>query len=154
MATKIKIKRNTLANIGTLDTGEPYLATDTYDLYLGTAAGNKQFIGVVTLDTRYLKLSGGTMAGDIKLGTVGNGFYVKEGTNATMGVVTLSGGTATVNTTKVTANSRIFLTVQGGTLTNVGAVYISARTAGTSFTITSLNILDSSDIAWLIIEPS
>ena len=98
--------------------------------------------------------AGDTMSGDLKLGTAGNGFYVKEGSNATMGVVTLSGGTATVSTTKVTSTSRILLTTQGGTLTNVGATYISARTPATSFVITSLNILDSSDVAWLIVEPA
>ncbi len=91
---------------------------------------------------------------DVKLGTAGNGLYVKEGTNATMGLATLVGGTVTVSTTKVTANSRIFLTVQGGTLTNVGDVYVSARTAATSFTITSLNVLDASDVGWIIIEPA
>jgi hypothetical protein len=91
---------------------------------------------------------------DFLLNTVGNGLYIKEGTNATMGTATLSAGTATVSTTKVTANSRIFLTVDGGTLTNVGAPYISARTAGTSFVITSTNILDASNVAWVIIEPS
>ena len=92
--------------------------------------------------------------GDIALETAGNGLYVKEGTNATMGTATLSAGTVVVSTTKVTANSRIFLTTQGGTLTNVGAPYISARTAGTSFTITSTNILDASNVAWVIIEPA
>lgn len=91
---------------------------------------------------------------NLKLGTAGNGLYVKEGTNATMGTATLVAGTVVVNTTKVTANSRIFLEVNGGTLTNVGAVYVSARTAGTSFTITSLNILDASNVAWVLLEPS
>lgn len=90
--------------------------------------------------------------GDIKLNTAGNGLYIKGGTNATMGVVTLVLGVATVSTTKVTANSRIFLTTQGGTLTNVAAHYVSARTAGTSFVITSMNLLDVSDVAWIIIE--
>ena len=69
-----------------------------------------------------------------------------------MGIVTLVGGTATVATTAALTNSRIFLTVQGGTLTNVGDVYISSRVNATSFTITSLNILDTSDVAWLILD--
>jgi hypothetical protein len=98
--------------------------------------------------------AGDTMTGNLKLGTAGNGLYVKEGTNSTMGVVTLVLGVATVSTTKVTANSRIFLTTQGGTLTNVASVYISARTPGTSFTITSMNLLDTSDVGWLIVEPA
>lgn len=86
------------------------------------------------------------------LNPVGSGIAIKEGTNATMGAVTLSAGTATVATTKVSANSRIFLTTQspGGT---VGFVYVSARTAGTSFTITSSSSTDTSVVAWLIIEP-
>jgi hypothetical protein len=88
------------------------------------------------------------------LNTVGAGLKIKEGTNAAMGTATLVGGTVTVSTTKVTANSRIFLTVNGGTLTNVGSPYISARTAGTSFTITSTNASDASNVAWIIIEPN
>lgn len=95
-----------------------------------------------------------TLVNNLKLGTAGAGVYIKEGSNATMGTATLTAGTVTVSTTKVTANSRIFLTVNGGTLTNVGAQYISARTAGTSFVITSLNILDSSNVAWIIVEPA
>lgn len=89
--------------------------------------------------------------GDIKL-SLGTGIKVVEGTNATMGTAVLVAGTVTVNTTSVTANSRIFLMPQtfGGT---AGLLNISARVAGTSFTITSLNVLDTSTIAWLIVEP-
>ena len=103
-----------------------------------------------------LRASGGSsnFTTDIKLNNVGTGLFIKEGTNATMGTATLTAGTVTVSTTKVTANSRIYLTVNGGTLTNVGAVYISARSAGTSFTISSMNILDASDVAWVIVEPN
>ena len=93
------------------------------------------------------------LSGNHKLPTVGDGFYVKEGTNATMGRAVLVAGTVVVNTTKVTATSEIFLTnnVNGGTL---GSVSVSARTAGTSFTITSTNVLDTSTISWIIIEPA
>lgn len=92
------------------------------------------------------------VAGNILLTTAGNGLKIKEGTNATMGVATLVAGTVTVNTTKVTANSRIFITnnTPGGT---VGFIHVSARTAATSFTITSSDALDTSNIAWIIIEP-
>lgn len=95
-----------------------------------------------------------TNAGDAKLNTVGGGLYVKEGSNATMGTGTLSGGTLVVSTTKVTANSRIFLADQGGTVTNIGSLYVSARSAGTSFTVSSSNVLDASTFAWIIFEPS
>jgi hypothetical protein len=94
------------------------------------------------------------VGGDIVLATVGKGLNIKEGTNARMGLATLSAGAITVSTTAVTANSRIILTTQGGTLTNIGAPYVSARTAGTSFTISSTNVLDVSDVAWVILEPS
>lgn len=92
---------------------------------------------------------------DIKASVVGKGFYVKEGTNATMGVATLVGGTAVVNTTKVTANSRIFLTAQSlGTVTLGQGLAVSARTPGTSFTILSQSAIDTSVVAWIIFEPS
>lgn len=108
--------------------------------FIGAATNSVAINGDVAVD------------GNISI-SLGNGLFVDEGADATMGRVTLSGGTIVVNTTKVTANSRIFLTIQGGTLTNVGEVYISARTASTSFTISSTNASDASDVAWLIVEP-
>lgn len=93
--------------------------------------------------------------GDLKLGTAGNGFYIKEGTNATMGTAVLVLGTVVVNTTKVTANSRIQLTAQVlGTVTVPTALAVTARTAGTSFTILSSNLTDTSTVAWRIDEPA
>jgi hypothetical protein len=84
----------------------------------------------------------------------GGGLYVKEGTNATMGVATLVAGTVTVSTTKVTANSRIYLSIQSlGTVAVPTEVAVTARTAGTSFVITSANVTDTSVIAWFIVEP-
>lgn len=93
--------------------------------------------------------------GNVKLLTAGNGFYIKEGTNATMGTSTLVGGTVTVSTTKVTATSRIYLTIQSlGTVTVPKSVGVTARSAGISFTITSADATDTSVISWVIIEPS
>lgn len=91
--------------------------------------------------------------GNLQIQTAGKGLQVKEGSNAKMGTAVLVGGTVTVNNTSVTANSRIMLTVQttGGT---VGSPYVSARTAGTSFTITSTSGTDTSTVAYLIIEPA
>lgn len=72
----------------------------------------------------------------------------------TLGVATLAAGTVTVSTTKVTANSRIMLTVQSlGTVTSPKAIAVTSRTAGTSFVITSADATDTSTIAWMIIEP-
>ncbi len=96
-----------------------------------------------------------TVTGNVSLGTAGNKLLVKEGTNASMGVATLVAGTVVVNTTLVTANSRIFLTVQAlGTVAVATPVAVTARTAGTSFTITSSAITDTSIIAWMIVEPA
>jgi hypothetical protein len=96
-----------------------------------------------------------TSTGDVKLNIVGGGLYVKEGSNATMGTATLSGGTVVVNTTKVTANSRIFLTVQSlGTVLVPQSIGVTARSAGASFTITSAGATDTSVVAWYIIEPN
>lgn len=94
------------------------------------------------------------LSGELQLNTAGKGLSIKEGSNARMGVATLSGGTVVVSTTAVTANSRIFLTQQTVSGVSVAtAVAITARTAATSFTISSANVLDTSDIAWMIVEP-
>lgn len=110
----------------------------------------RNLVGGTTLtDTMQL------IGADLKLLVSGGGLYVKEGTNATMGTAVLVAGTVVVNTTKVTANSRIFLCAQSlGTVTVGQGLAISARTAGTSFTITSTSITDTSTVAWIIIEPS
>ncbi len=64
--------------------------------------------------------------------------------------VTLVGGTKVVPSTAVTASSNIFLAsqVSGGT---PGFLRVSARTPGTSFTITSSNGADTSIVAWVIL---
>ena len=68
------------------------------------------------------------------------------------GTADLSSGAATVNTPLITANSIIILTAQSGTL-NAGDICVSSRVAGTSFTITSLNVLDGRTIGWILFEP-
>jgi hypothetical protein len=75
-----------------------------------------------------------------------------EGANAKQGVATLAAGTVTVANTSVTVSSRIFLTTNtvGGT---AGFLVVSARVAGTSFTILSSNAADTSVVAYEIFEP-
>jgi hypothetical protein len=79
------------------------------------------------------------------------GFTTKEAANGKQGVVTLVAGTATVSNHAITAVSRIFLTAQDGNTT--GALRVSARTAGTSFVITSSNTADTGVVAYEIFEP-
>jgi hypothetical protein len=94
-----------------------------------------------------------TCGGDFSLTALGKTIKVKEGSNAKMGATALTAGAATVSTTAVTASSRIFLTCNtpGGT---PGFLRVSARTAGTSFTITSSSGSDTSTVAWLLLEPA
>lgn len=76
-----------------------------------------------------------------------------DGANKHMGVATLVAGAVTVSNTQIQANSRIFLTGQNSSGTH-GELTVSARVAGTSFTITSTNGADTRQVAWLIVEPS
>lgn len=95
-----------------------------------------------------------TFYGNVIGGTVGKGLYIKEGTNAKMGTKALNGTTeVTVSTTAVTANSRIFVTINtvGGT---PAAAYVSSRSAGTSFGLKSTGAADTSTVAWILVEPS
>lgn len=129
-----------------------------YGFYVDNLTGGDANYGLViegaSTKSIWVKAGDSEFDGNVAVGLAGKGFQVKEGANAKMGTATLVGGTVTVSTTAVTANSRIFLTVNGGTLLNVGSTYISARTAATSFTISSTNVLDSSNVAWIIIEPA
>ena len=98
----------------------------------------------------------------LKFPIVGYGLIFTEGTNAIMGIATLVAGTVTVSTTKVTTNSRIFLTTQTLSGTEYGTVRVSARSAATSFAITSYRgnntttvaSGDTSNVAWMIVEPA
>lgn len=92
--------------------------------------------------------------GDIGIGTAGKTLKIKEGSNAAMGLSTLVTGTVTVATTAIAANSRVMLTPQdAGSTLAPGTVYISARTAGTSFVITSTDITDDRTVAWFLLSP-
>lgn len=129
-----------------------------------TTSGGTPRVGIdVASPAATLDVGGSTtMSGNLSLNTAGGGVFVKEGTNATMGVATLASGSVTVSTTKVTANSRIFLTANSNSGTEYGIVKVSARSAGTSFTITSYRgnnttttaTGDTSTVAWIIVEPA
>lgn len=129
------------------ETGKMGIGTNSPDQEL-TVAGDISQTGVI--------FSSGTgdnyFAGSIGIGVIGSGLKIKEGANARMGTATLAAGTVTVNNTSVTANTRIFLTVQnvGGTQ---GFLSVSSIVPGTSFTITSASGTDTSTVAWLLIEP-
>lgn len=128
-----------------------------------TPAFYRSNAGAVAIDSFLVMTGGGQSNGDfwtytnnkkaINAGSPGGGFSIAEGANARMGTATLAAGTVTVNNTSVTADTRIFLTNQtlGGT---PGFLRVSARTAGTSFTILSSSGTDTSTIAWVMFEPA
>jgi hypothetical protein len=95
---------------------------------------------------------GGVQFGNIDVKVAGAGLQVKEGANCKQGTAVLVRGTVTMADTAATATSRIFLTSQadGGT---PGFLRVSARTPGTSFTITSSSGTDTSIVAYEIFEP-
>ena len=70
--------------------------------------------------------------------------------SVTTGSGTLASGTATISTTTVTASSKIF--IQYTSCSSCGSTYISAKTAGTSFVVTSTNGSDASTFDWWIIN--
>jgi hypothetical protein len=123
----------------------------------GGASGlNNQFLidfGGTTRDFILDDYNGVTRTNFFRLSRIGRHPSFSEAANAAQGVAVLVGGTVTVANTSVTANSRILLTSQvpGGT---PGSLGVSARTAGTSFTITSSSALDTSTVAYLLMEPA
>lgn len=100
-----------------------------------------------------LKATGETVIsnGPLQIATLGNGLQVKTGTNSKIGTAVLVAGTATVLNTSVTANSRIFVTSQadGGT---PGFLRVTTKVNAASFIILSSNALDTSTVAWMIVE--
>lgn len=108
-----------------------------------------------------LNSSGFTAPGNIVSDAVGSGLQVKEGTNAKQGTGTLVNGVVTIANTSVTANSRIFLTpTTVNASTTIGTMHISAKVAGTSFTVTAYTAsaltaaTDQSSFNYEIFEPA
>src|ERR1700677_1477970 len=66
------------------------------------------------------------------------------------GPAPLAAGAVPLAAPQVTASSGIYLTPQPGTAP-LALPYISSKTPGTGFTITSLSALDASTVAWVII---
>jgi hypothetical protein len=99
--------------------------------------------------------TGSGTRGSIVLET-GNGatgtIKINAGANEQMGTAVLVGGTVTVNNTKITANTRIQLTVEtpGGTQGHLSY----SKVAATSFTITSTSGTETSTVFWILFEPN
>jgi hypothetical protein len=128
--------------LGTYGAAKPiYFDIDVFGTGIATSTG---VLAVEISPNRNLLVGGATDVtgpGNIVSDVVGAGLQVKEGTNAKQGTFTFSSGVATVSNTSVTANSRIFISMDGGVngSTAIGEPTVTARTAGTGFTVASLN---------------
>lgn len=91
-----------------------------------------------------------TVAGTCTCNKIGIDIVATPGA-ASAGVATLFAGTATIATTAITASSIVMLTYQAVAGTP-GVLYVSARVAGVSVTITSSSGTDVSGVAWLLIN--
>lgn len=93
----------------------------------------------------------GVFGGDVVIQDAGKGIRIKSGANARAGISQLSGGTLTINNNTITSNTLIFafpLFPSGA----VSALAVTARSLGTSFTVTSANGSDASFFSWLLVE--
>lgn len=96
--------------------------------------------------------------GNLVFGTAGNKISAPAATTTTAGAnafgrVDLVAGSAVVSTTAITNTSIVLLTNQAlGTVVAPFPLAVTARTAGTSFTITSSDGTDTSTIGWVIIN--
>lgn len=123
----------------------------------GSGAGDTDLYrvsaNILQTDGTFQVLLDQNIGGNINAITAGKGLTVKGGANARIGSSALTAGSMVVANTSITAATIVLLTSQadGGT---PGFVRCSARTAGTSFTITSSSNLDTSTIGWLLVEPT
>lgn len=93
--------------------------------------------------------------GSLILASIGSKLLVKQGTNASSGVATLVAGTVTVSNTLVTANTGIIVYyITLGTITIPSSIGATTKVAGTSFTIKSSSVTDTSTVGWLFVEPA
>jgi len=129
----------------------------------GTGAGTGSF---VTINAPTVAASSSTAQSLAQVATFSAAYmnflkpmYLGSGSTKTTSVrhgisTNLVAGVLVVYDSSVTANTRIFLTTHvRGTIT-LPAVYDAAtRTPGVSFTITSSNVVDTSTVEYLMIEP-
>lgn len=134
----------TTAEIGVIE-----FLTDTFYGTITTGAARNTF---AMLEKAQTWSAAQTINANLILGTAGNKLNITTGSNASVGTGTLVGGTVTISTTAVTANSLIFLQDTASSITNVGTLTVSAKVAGTSFTVTSTLVLDVSTFNWWIIN--
>lgn len=151
------------------------VSTGGQNVILGSFTGNSGGLDIRTVSNRLVLSDGGgniravhnatnwlfgtvtdastglvQISGNLGLNTAGNKLNIATGLNASVGTGTLSGGTATINTTAVTASSIIQL--QLTSCSSCGTLYIGAITAGLQFIVNSTNVADASTFNYWIIN--
>lgn len=141
---------STSISTATVDIGDITTTAITLTSLNNTFNGASNFYSDIEIFTGNLFVD----AGNVVLGTPGNKILIQTGTNASVGTSgAMTAGAVTVNTTAVTAFSKIFVIPKAlGTVTAPQAAYISAIVAGTSFTITSADGSDTSTWDYWIIN--
>jgi hypothetical protein len=99
------------------------------------------------------------VSGQLSVDTAGKGLSIKEGSNAKMGVTTAfptgNPNRFTVSTTAITANSRIFLTIQDYTGAHNPSVKVYSRDVGAgNFIIEAGDNSFNGTVAWMLVEPA
>lgn len=109
---------------------------------------DKVVVSIRSGGTEYANFSVGgfSLAQGVRLNMVGGGAA------ATSGTATLSSGSVTVSTTKVTASSEFVLVHRGTSTANMGHLYPSNISAGTSFKINSSNASDADTVFWFMVN--
>lgn len=128
--------------------GYDQFATGWYGLYFGGNYASNGGSPAIALSGGQASQGGGVLA-------FPNGFrFGASDTHFSKmlhGTATLASGTVTVNNANVKSNSIILLTGQDGNAN--GNLWVSARVADTSFTITSSDNTDNGVVGYLIINP-
>lgn len=130
-----------ILNIGTRGTGTGTGGTINFQTHAAGSSGSTLGTLVTSLS---VSTSGVSLATAVPL-------RISSGTNQRAGDATLVGGTVTVSNTTVTANTKVYAQrkATGGT---IGMSLTYTISAGSGFTLTSDNVLDTSTYSYILIE--
>lgn len=142
-------------NVSWGTSGQGTLVSSGNDAYIDASVASGGLIFRTNGSTTALTLSSAqlsTFSGAVDI-AVAKPLNFKSGTNTRAGNAVLVAGTVTVSNTTCTANTIVILTrkTSGGT---IGTAITYTVSAGSGFTITSDNILDTSTFSYMLIENS
>ena len=150
---------------GTTDSGSAALSVFQSQIGTSTASTTRPLFDWNNATTRQMRLTaagalsvtGGTSPGISTTGGLsGASLAIGSGTSISKikhGTASISSGTVTVTDSSITTSTLIFATTQTLSSGTPGALYCSARNAGTDFTITSSSNTENGTIGYLLIEP-